>query len=109
MKELTGNLVEMFECAADERGGHAAVYCGDLVITYAEQNRRVTDAASGFVGKLGVKKGDRVAILLKNCPEYLVALYGALKAGATVVPVNNFLKASEATFILSDCEVSVLV
>jgi hypothetical protein len=43
----------------------------------------------------GVKPGDRVALWLKNCPEFVACVFGILAAGAVVVPVNNFLKPAE--------------
>jgi long-chain acyl-CoA synthetase len=57
----------------------------------------------------GVSRGDRVGILLKNCPEFIFALYAALKSGATVVPINNFLKAPEIQHIVDDCQVKCLI
>jgi long-chain acyl-CoA synthetase len=109
MQIQKGNLVEMFERAANAQRQSAAIYCGDEVISYAQRSDRSTRAASGLATQLQLKPTDRVAILLKNCPEYIVALFAALKTGATVVPVNNFLKADEIAFILNDCGVSCLI
>lgn len=50
----------------------------------------------------GLQPGERIALVMKNCPEYLVALYGAWYAGAAVVPVNAKLHPREADFILAD-------
>jgi long-chain acyl-CoA synthetase len=57
----------------------------------------------------GVAKGDRVGILLKNCPEFIFTLYAALKSGATVVPINTFLKTPEIQHIVDDCQLKCLV
>jgi len=62
-------------------------------------------AASGVAQNLrtrGVEQGDRVAIFMKNAPEYLIALYAILYAGAVAVPVNAKLHPREAAFILGD-------
>ena len=56
-----------------------------------------------------MKPGDRVGLWLKNCPEFIPALFGILSAGAVVVPINNFLKADEVNFILSDAGIDVLI
>ena len=62
-----------------------------------------------LVNKLQVQPGDRVAIWLKNCPEFVSVLFGILQAGAVVVPINNFLKPDEVTYILKDCGAKVLI
>ena len=59
--------------------------------------------------KLGVKAGDRVGLWLRNCPEFIVSVYGILLAGAVVVPMNNFLKPAEAAYILNDGGIDVLI
>jgi long-chain acyl-CoA synthetase len=57
----------------------------------------------------GVERGDRVGIWLKNCPEFVPALFGILQAGAVAVPINNFLKPNEVQFILSDAGIDALI
>src|SRR5262249_42447803 len=59
--------------------------------------------------KWGVRPGDRVGLWLKNRPEFVTGLYGALGAGAVVVPINNFLKPDEINYILKDADVNVLI
>src|SRR2546428_3118696 len=56
-------------------------------LTYAELDRLADRFAAGLQS-LGVRKGDRVALLLPNCPQFVIAFYGALRAGAVVVPCN---------------------
>ena len=56
-----------------------------------------------------MKPGDRVGLWLKNCPEFVPALFGILAAGGVVVPINNFLKPAEVTYILEDAGVNVLI
>ena len=59
--------------------------------------------------RFGVKPGDRVALWVKNCPEFVPAVFGILSAGGVVVPINNFLKPAEVSFILNDAGVNVLI
>lgn len=76
--------------------------------TYQE----VTYAANGFASALqnkGVKKGDRVAIMLPNCPQYVIAYYGALMAGAIVTQVNPMLVEREIEHILNDSGAETIV
>src|SRR2546425_11662140 len=56
-------------------------------LTYAELERLADRFAAGLQS-LGVRKGDRVALLLPNCPQFVIAFYGALRAGAVVGPCN---------------------
>jgi long-chain acyl-CoA synthetase len=56
-------------------------------ITYRELSDLVHRFANALIG-LGVRPGDRVALLLPNCPQFVIAYFGAWKAGAVVTPVN---------------------
>jgi long-chain acyl-CoA synthetase len=58
---------------------------------------------------LGLQRGDRVALMLPNCPQFLIAFYGALKAGAVVTAVNPLYTPRELTYQLSDAGVKILV
>ncbi len=66
-------------------------------------------AVAGWLQQQGVAAGDRVAILLQNCPQYPVAFYGALRADAVVVPVNPMNRAEELRHVLADSGARVLV
>ncbi|MEV6737682.1 AMP-binding protein [Streptomyces sp. NPDC051104] len=77
-------------------------------ISYAELDA-LTDSVAGFLASRGLERGDRVAILLQNSPHFVLALLGAWKAGATVVPVNPMYKSGEVTHVLKDAEVTALV
>jgi long-chain acyl-CoA synthetase len=59
----------------------------DQTVTYGELDHRVDLAAAGFQ-HLGVRPGDRVAVVLGNVPQFVEAYFGALRAGATVVPLT---------------------
>ncbi|MBC7227187.1 MAG: long-chain fatty acid--CoA ligase [Thermoflexales bacterium] len=64
--------------------------------------------AAGLRG-LGVRKGDRVALLLPNLPQFIIAYYGILKVGAVVVPLNPLYTERELTFHLTDSGAETLV
>jgi len=88
----------------------------DAVATIFFNARRtyksISDDAWRFANglrKLGVKKGDRVAILLPNSPQFIVSFFGALRAGATVVPCNPLYTAPELHHQLADSGAIVLV
>src|SRR5438876_6097299 len=59
--------------------------------------------------ELGVKKGDRVALMLPNCPQFVIAFFGALRAGAIVVPCNPLYTAPELRRQLADSGTETLV
>ncbi|MGZ2257415.1 class I adenylate-forming enzyme family protein [Roseobacter sp. A03A-229] len=65
-------------------------------------------AVSGALQTMGIAPGDRVAIFMSNCPEYLIAFYGIWCAGAVVVPINAKLHGREAAYILENAGASVV-
>src|SRR6185436_18728233 len=70
---------------------------------------RVGDAARALKSQLGVRSGDRVALLAVNHPDYLVLLYACARLGALLVPLNWRLAVLEQVYILCDASVKVLV
>jgi len=78
-------------------------------LTYAVLEARIAQAARALKAELGVGRGDRVAILSLNRPDYLVLLYACARLGAILVPLNWRLAAAEQLFILSDAGAKVLV
>ena len=77
-----------------------ALYRGtELVADYGAFHDQALTLA-GALREIGVKPGDRVALFLENCPDYLIILYGIWYAGAVAVPINAKLHAREAAFIL---------
>jgi crotonobetaine/carnitine-CoA ligase len=94
-----------------------AATCGDQVFlqyeeeqgtTYKEVNRIANRIANGLI-KLGVNKGDKVALFLPNCPELLYLWFGVSKAGAIDVPINLANKGYFLSHQISDSEAKVLV
>jgi carnitine-CoA ligase len=80
----------------------------DQQVTYSEVLRTVSRIANGFL-KLGIKKGDRVAILLPNCLEFPFCWLAANMIGAVMAPVNNRFLMGEAKYILNHSEAKLLV
>ena len=78
-------------------------------LSYAAFNARIAQTARALKSELGVGRGDRVAILSLNRPDYLVLLYACARLGAMLVPLNWRLAVAEQLFILSDCAAKVLV
>jgi long-chain acyl-CoA synthetase len=76
--------------------------------TYRELDEKVNQFAFGLTQQ-GIGKGDTVALMLGNSPEFIIAYYGTLCAGATVVPVNPAFSAREINYILSDSKAKGIV
>src|SRR6478672_4314169 len=74
-------------------------------LSYAAFAGRIAAAAAALSARLGVKRGDRVAILSLNHPDYLVLLFACARLGAMLVPLNWRLAPPEQVFILSDASV----
>jgi long-chain acyl-CoA synthetase len=103
------NLALAFEKAAALDPGKTAVYWGDREYSYRELLALTARVAAHLQRDLGVKPGDRVGLWLKNCPEFIPALFGILQAGGVVVPINNFLKPPEVAYILNDAGADALI
>lgn len=102
-------VIDSFRSAVQRRPGKVAIYWGSDRISYARLEQHILAYAALLRACGPVQAGDRVGILLKNSPEFIYALYGALSLGATVVPINNFLKAPEIQHILDDCGMKCLL
>lgn len=66
-------------------------------------------AVAGWLRSRGVKKGDRVALFMQNCPQFVAALYGILRADAVVVPVNPMNRAEEFGHYITDPEAKIAI
>ncbi len=74
-----------------------------------QQMKNLSDRFAISLSNLGVRKRDRVVLLLPNSPQFLIAYYGLLKAGAVVVPLNPLSVERELQFFLNDTEAKVVI
>jgi long-chain acyl-CoA synthetase len=81
--------------------GKPALLSGEQGVTYAELDERV-DRAAAALARLGLRPGDRVALLAGNGPPFVEAVFGAWRAGLVAVPLNVAFTADEVTHILRD-------
>ena len=99
------NLSEWLVRTARRLPNAPALLSGKRVVAdYTEFARRVASLASALQARLGIGPGDRVAIVMSNCVEYLELLYAAWFAGAAVVPINFKLHAKETAWIIENAE-----
>jgi fatty-acyl-CoA synthase len=103
------NLSDLIDRNAAFAPDKPAIHFAGETLTYAAFAQRIAAAARALKSELGVGRGDRVAILSLNHPDYLVLLYACARLGALLVPLNWRLAVPEQVFILTDASVKVLV
>ncbi|TWG02110.1 AMP-binding protein [Streptomyces brevispora] len=101
-------LVHAFRESVARAPDHPALAYFDGCLTYRETDA-LSDSVAGHLAVRGLERGDRVAIMLQNSPQFVLALLGAWKAGATVVPLNPMYKSGEVGHVLKDAEVTALI
>src|ERR1700760_2805157 len=101
------NLSSLLERAAAQPD-HVALRMDDLTLTYGQLHEAAWRMSS-LLAAHGVRPGDRVGIMLPNVPAFPVSFYGALAAGAVVVPMNPLFKSREIGYYLGDSGASLLL
>ncbi|WP_407159498.1 class I adenylate-forming enzyme family protein [Bradyrhizobium sp. STM 3557] len=86
-----------------------AIHFEGETLSYAALSARITQTARALSSQFGIGRGDRIAILSLNRPDYLVLLYACARLGAILVPLNWRLAVAEQTFILADASPKALV
>jgi long-chain acyl-CoA synthetase len=76
--------------------------------SYAELDR-LSDRFAALIKRLGATKGDRIAVFLPNCPQFIFCFFGILKAGCVHVPVNPMFTEPELAYELNDTEAHIIV
>ena len=103
------STIALFERAAAEYADHTAFECFGRVMTYAEVDRASRAFAAWLQKKLGVKRGDRIALMVPNVFAFPVAMLGIHRAGATQVNVNPLYTAHELQHQLADAGSEIIV
>jgi long-chain acyl-CoA synthetase len=101
---LHGLLEQTAACYPDRV---ASIFFG-AQLTYRDLDGAANRFAHALLS-LGVERGDRVALMLPNCPQFLIAFYGALKAGAVVTAINPLYTPRELIYQLNDADTATLV
>ena len=102
------NLRQMLEKAVRQYGEKTAIISGDQRLSYAELDEASNKVAHALV-EMGVSKGDRVAMLLPNSPEFATIYFGVVKIGGIAVPLDIRYKMDELTSLFDDFQPKVLV
>jgi long-chain acyl-CoA synthetase len=101
-------LVDYLAENARDRPRQAALLYKGATITYAELDR-LSDACASALTALGVRRADRIALLLPNCPQFFIAQFGAWKIGALVAPINPIYSEQELEGPLRDNGIETIV
>jgi long-chain acyl-CoA synthetase len=102
------NLASLLTESAKRSPDAPAIRLGEAELTYGELEDRSARLA-GLLREKGIEVGDRVGVMLPNVPDFPVAYYGVLRAGAIVVPMNVLLKRREIAFYLEDSGAKLLL
>jgi acyl-CoA synthetase (AMP-forming)/AMP-acid ligase II len=106
--ERPGSIAAMVADAVTRNGDGEALVCGDVRLTWRELAQRAARIAAGFE-KLGLQRGDRVAILLGNRTEFVLTMLGAAHAGLVTVLLSTRQQKPEIAYVLADCGARLLV
>ena len=90
------------------RGGRTAIICGDESVTYAEVAQRSNRVGNGL-RSLGVRREERVLLLLLDTPAFAYSFFGAQKIGAVPIPTNTLLKSQDYRYMLNDSRAKVAI
>ncbi|MGB4548601.1 MAG: AMP-binding protein [Syntrophales bacterium] len=102
------NLGEMLESVCDRYGGKTAIIFDDKKITYGDLRKAVNSLAN-HLESLGVEKGDKVAVMLPNIPEFVISYFAVLKLGAVAVTLNIMSTSYELRHLLGNSDSKVFI
>jgi long-chain acyl-CoA synthetase len=106
--ERPANLAALIAATVARHGTDEAIVAAGRRLTYGELDRLAANVAGNLAAR-GVRAGDRLALLLCNCPEFVIYVMAALRIGAIAVPLGARLKAPELEYALNDCGAVALV
>ena len=108
MGYIFNNFYELIEFQGNKRKNKVALLVDDTKITYGDILEHVDKLAS-YLNDKGVNEGDKVALFLRNSPEFIYSIFAVAKLGAILVPINTFLKEEELSYILENSESTFLI
>src|SRR5262245_32448133 len=107
--DVYSSVLAMLEGAMRHFAGRAAFRCFGQTLTYADTDRLSRDFGAYLQAKLGVRKADRIAVMLPNIPAFPLAMLGIMRAGAVQVNVNPLYTPRELQHQLNDAGVEIIV
>lgn len=105
---MGANLADLVSDTAARTPDAPAIIVADRTVAWSELERLIRAVAGGLVAR-GLQRGDRVAMLVGNSPEFVYTYFGILRAGMVAVPINTSYTAREVTQLLEQSEAGLLV
>lgn len=102
------NVAELMYRNARKHPDKEAIVFKNLRLNYREIDALSNRVANAIID-LGIRKGDRIAMMMRNSEKFVAVYFGILKAGAVVVPINISLVKSEVQFIVNNCEARMFI
>jgi acyl-CoA synthetase (AMP-forming)/AMP-acid ligase II len=102
------NVGHILSAAAEHHPDRSAFIWGDQVTSYGQANARANALGAGL-RELGLERGERVGIFMRNCPQLLESFFATWKAGGCIVPLNARFVADEAVYHLGDPRAAAVV
>lgn len=102
------NIASRLKEVSQDKGEKIAYHFLDTSVSYRELDDSVSRFAGGLES-LGLKKGDHIALILGNSPHFVIGLYGALRLGLRVIPINPIYTPDEMGYILSNGDVKAVI
>ena len=107
-KDYENSFSRLLEKQAERIPHKIALISPERQVTYEEFNKQVTDLAT-VLQERGVKPGDYVAVIAERSIEMMIAIYGAIRAGATYVPIDPLYPEERIEYILKDCKPAMVL
>lgn len=102
------NCVQLLLETADRLPNKVAIVFRNEEITYSQLKGQILRFANGLI-QAGITPDSHIALLMPNCPQYIISYYGVLAAGATVVPANPLYTERELTYILNNSDANAVI
>lgn len=105
---IAHTIGDLYDRCVEFFGDNTAITCGNQSYTYRELGENAYRLVNAF-GKIGLKKGDTIAFLMANCPEYIFCEYAVAKAGGIRVPLAVLLSSNDHIYMMNQAECVALV
>jgi len=101
-------LYQILDEAVEKYPNNTALLFKERLIKYSEMKLYVDKLATALVD-MGVKKGDRVAVMLPNCPQIIISMFGIIRSGGVYVPITPLAKEAELEHVFNESSAEIII